>query len=442
MAGGGLSDPRQVSEEQPNTGSPESGSPGDDTRLGRRTFLGLIAAGTVVSAAGIAVAEMANNTGATESAASNKASHPGIVRVQTVYTPSTSGLLPTLIPAFETASGLKVQVTATNDVFTPAVHGEADLLIVHYYHLGQPGRQPGRAGSGTHAGGHRHPNVVPGSGQGGGTGGGGTGGGGGGGTGGGGGGGQGTGGGGGQGTGGGSGAHNVVPGSGQGGGTGGGGHRAGGGSTAVGSAAVLPGDFAHPKGASPGTINTGAFVLEGYGLWPMALFNNQALLVGPASDPAGVRGMASAAQAMAKIATTRNTFLASVNDVRINYLDELILAASGVPKGAWYQASPAVGTALLTAAAAKNAYTIWGDESSSLQSVTNKLTPMVVTDPVMQRMMVSIIVNPEKIDGVNFHGAHRFQAYLTGPSTQAAVLAFREAGFTTATFWPAASASA
>jgi ABC-type tungstate transport system permease subunit len=322
------------------------------------------------------------------------------VRLETVYTPSTSGLLAALLPAFESQTGLTVHVSATDDVFTPATAGHADLLVVHYYHLGQPGRVPGR--------------VVPGSGQGGGGGGGG------------------------------GGHHHrqgVVPGSGQGRGTGAGGKRL---STTgdAGSGAILPGGAAYPPGASPGTINTGAFVLEGYGLWPLALFNNQALVIGPPADPAGIKGMPSASAAVAKIAQSGETFLVTTTDVRIYYLTNLMLAISGVKIGPWYQTTKVVGTYLLQQAAAKNAYTVWGDENASLIPLAAQLTPLVLTDPVLQRGLVSIVVNPQKVDGVNFHGAHLLQSYLTNATTQAAVLNFREPGFTTPTFWPAAQTSA
>jgi len=39
------------------------------------------------------------------------------------------------------------------------------------------------------------------------------------------------------------------------------------------------------------------FVLDGYDTWPRMVFSNQAALVGPAGDPAGIRGLSSAASA-------------------------------------------------------------------------------------------------------------------------------------------------
>jgi ABC-type tungstate transport system permease subunit len=375
-----------------------------------------------------------------------KPKHPDLVRVSTVFTPYSSGLLAHLVPAFEKANpGLHVQLTATNDVFTPGTNGSADLLIVHYYHLGQPSRTPGRVGGPT-------PGIVPGSGQGGGTGSGGGGGAGstpstkpatgpgsGTGTG----GGKGTGSGNTAATGGGKGgrsgssATSVVPGSGDGRGTGTGPGKAG-----AGSGAVLPGHLAYPAGSSPGTVTTGDFILESYGLWPLMLFANQAVLVGPPSDPAHVKGL-SGIEAFRRIATTANSYyLANNTDLRIEFLEDMLLAGAGLSKGDWYVQSATVGTALLKQAAAGNAYTIWGDETASLSAVAGKLVPLVTTDPLFQRAMVSIVINPRRVAGVNSDGAHTFQAYLTEAATQAEILAFREPGFSVPTFWPAAASSA
>lgn len=417
--------------------------------LGRRRFMGLAALG---GTAALAAACSSGSGGAKQGGSGStlpvttKPKRPDLVRVTTVFTPYSSGLLPHLVPAFEKANpGLQVQLTATNDVFTPGTDGSADLLIVHYYHLGQPSRTPGRPSG-------PKPGVIPGSGAGGGNGGGGA-----------------------AGIGSGPGSASSAstrpatgPGSGTGtgggrggGGGGGGGHRGGATSTALipgsgkgrrtgtgpgnsgaGSGEVLPGDLSYPAGATTGTITTGEFVLEDYGLWPLMVFANQALLVGPPSDPAHVKGL-SGVEALRRIATTPNTFyLANASDLRILFLEEMLLAGAGLKQGDWYVTSGTVGTALLKQAAAGNAYTIWGDETASLKAAAGKLVPLVTTDPLFQRAMVSIVVNPRRVAGVNSDGAHAFQAYLTEPATQAEILSFREPGFSVPTFWPVAASSA
>lgn len=318
----------------------------------RRRFIATVGGGAAI--AGLAAA--CGGPSGTKSAASSThtstaPSNPSVVRVATVYTPYDSGLLPSLVPGFEQqAPGKTVKVTAMNDVFAPAMAGEADLVICHYAHRGVPGRQAGRPNAGHHG-------VVPGSGQG----------------------------------------------------------RGGG------------------QGNGP---TTSSFVLADYGLWPAAVFSNQALVLGPPSDPARIAGMTSAIAAFKKLAASGQPFLAAP-DERVAYLNELLLAASGVSKGSWYQPSSAVGDALLAEAAAKSAYTIWGNSVAALSTVAGKLVPLVVADPLLQRLMVAIVVDPAKVRGVNATGAHDFQSYLISPSTQAKIVNFREASFSTPTFWPA-----
>jgi len=57
---------------------------------------------------------------------------PPVVRVTVVNTPHQSGLLAALLPAFEKASGYKVEVYGGSDVYDRAEAGEADLVISHY----------------------------------------------------------------------------------------------------------------------------------------------------------------------------------------------------------------------------------------------------------------------------------------------------------------------
>jgi ABC-type tungstate transport system permease subunit len=80
---------------------------------------------------------------------------------------------------------------------------------------------------------------------------------------------------------------------------------------------------------------------------------------------------------------------------------------------------------------------MWGDSNAALATVAGQLVPMVTTDPLLQRLMVAIVVNPDTVAGVNSPGAIALQSYLISAPVQAKVYSFREPGFTTPTFWPA-----
>ena len=65
------------------------------------------------------------------------------------------------------------------------------------------------------------------------------------------------------------------------------------------------------------------------------------------------------------------------------------------------------------------------------------LEPLVVGDPLFQRIMVSIVVDSKKVPGVNADGARAFERYLLAPATQAQVRTFRYPDFDQQAWWPA-----
>jgi ABC-type tungstate transport system permease subunit len=65
------------------------------------------------------------------------------------------------------------------------------------------------------------------------------------------------------------------------------------------------------------------------------------------------------------------------------------------------------------------------------------LEPLATADPIFQRIMVSIVVNPKKTAGVNAEGAKAFQSFLIAPATQARIRAFRYPDFDRQPWWPA-----
>ncbi len=65
------------------------------------------------------------------------------------------------------------------------------------------------------------------------------------------------------------------------------------------------------------------------------------------------------------------------------------------------------------------------------------LEPLVVQDPIFQRIMVSVVVSPKKVKGVNAEGAAAFQDFLISPPIQARIRAFRYPDFDQQAWWPA-----
>jgi tungstate transport system substrate-binding protein len=181
------------------------------------------------------------------------------------------------------------------------------------------------------------------------------------------------------------------------------------------------------------------FVTAGFGRWPHAVFANQIALLGPPSDPAHVRGLNDAAEAFRRIASSRSRFVVN-NSVGNRYVEDIIWTRAGDPaKGEWYVNHKSQGPQSARDAAKEGAYTLWGVPPFlrlKRQSPLD-LEPLVTADPIFQRIMVAIVVNPQKVSGVNDGGADAFQSFLLAPATQARISAFRYADLNQQVWWPA-----
>lgn len=186
------------------------------------------------------------------------------------------------------------------------------------------------------------------------------------------------------------------------------------------------------------------FLTEGLGLWPRPVFSNQAALLGPPDDPANTRSTADLVEAFRRIAGTKSLFLVN-NASTEKYLARVLWEAAGRPaKADWYiecldgrclRDQEAVETA-----ASLGAYTLWGlVPFLRLQERTElALETQVIDDPLLHRMMVTVRVNPQRVEGVNFQGATSLERFLIHPATQALVKGFRYPGFDHQIWWPAA----
>ena len=162
------------------------------------------------------------------------------------------------------------------------------------------------------------------------------------------------------------------------------------------------------------------FVLEGLGEWPRTVFSNQMALVGPPSDPAKIRGLTDAAEAFRRIADAKSPFL--LNDLDgIRYLTEILWNAIGRPaRDGWLIDDKQQKESAMRVASERGAYTFWG-LTPFLRTHKNEalaLEPLVLADPLLQRLMVSIVV---KVPGTNIEGARAMQAHLLSPATQARI---------------------
>jgi tungstate transport system substrate-binding protein len=182
-----------------------------------------------------------------------------------------------------------------------------------------------------------------------------------------------------------------------------------------------------------------SFVNEGIGLWPHPVFANQMVLLGPRKDPAHVRNLADAAEAFRRIAATKSPFLSNAG-AGAKYLEEILWTSAHVQeKGPWYLDPKLEGGKAAREAAAKGAYVLWGLPPflRLKRQGPIEIEPLVFQDPIFQRIMVSIVVNPKKLSGAHDENAKAFQKFLIEPATQARIRAFRYPDFEFQAWWPA-----
>jgi tungstate transport system substrate-binding protein len=168
------------------------------------------------------------------------------------------------------------------------------------------------------------------------------------------------------------------------------------------------------------------FMEAGSGVDRELVMHNTFLIVGPAADPAGIRGMTSAADAFQKIADTKSTFVsrgdASGTEAKeLTYWKKLGIT----PAAPWYVQSGQGMAATLQIASEKAGYTLtdiatWASTKDKLQ-----LESMVDSgDPSLLNIYHVIGVNPATGPKVNAAGAKAFSDYVLSAEGQALIGAF------------------
>jgi tungstate transport system substrate-binding protein len=189
-----------------------------------------------------------------------------------------------------------------------------------------------------------------------------------------------------------------------------------------------------------GKADVERFVLDGYGAWPRMVFSNQLAIIGPKSDPAGIRGLSSGAEAIKKMADTKAPFV--VNALPgITYLTDILWLQAGSPdKGDWVLDPGVAKGQAMKFAEEKGAYTIWGAIPflRFKEKHASTLELLVTGDPLFQRIMAAIVVQPTKVPGAQAERAVKFVDYLLSSRAQARIASYRSQGVEHQLWWPAA----
>ncbi len=142
------------------------------------------------------------------------------------------------------------------------------------------------------------------------------------------------------------------------------------------------------------------FVKEGFGVKRSDVMYNDFVMVGPKSDPAGVKGAKMAADGLKKIATAGAPFASRGDNSGTNKKELELWKGAGIdPTGAgnkWYSATGSGMGATLNVASGMNAYSL--TDRATWLKFKNKgdLEIVLEGDPVLFNQYGIILVNPEK----------------------------------------------
>lgn len=163
------------------------------------------------------------------------------------------------------------------------------------------------------------------------------------------------------------------------------------------------------------------FMENGFGKDRALVMHNDFMLVGPAADPAGIKGMA-VVDALKALATGTATFVSRGDDSGTHKAElSLWKKAEFDPKAAapdWYLETGQGMGASLTVASEKAAY-ILTDRATYLANKANlQLEILVEGDNALLNVYHVITVNPDKWPKVNYDGALVFSKFMTDAATQ------------------------
>lgn len=180
------------------------------------------------------------------------------------------------------------------------------------------------------------------------------------------------------------------------------------------------------------------FMANGFGLERLLVMHNDYIIVGPATDPAGIKGTATAPEALKKIAEAKATFVSRGDDSGTNKAElTLWTMAETDPAGqAWYLETGQGMGDTLRVTSEKAGYTMTDRATYLAQKANLSLDIMVEGDASLLNIYSVITVNPAKWPLVNLDAAKAFAAFMVAPDTQKLIGEFGIEKYGQALFFP------
>lgn len=196
------------------------------------------------------------------------------------------------------------------------------------------------------------------------------------------------------------------------------------------------------------------FVHEGYGTKRYAVMHNDFVIIGPPEDPAGIKGVKNAADALKKIANAKALFISRGDDSGTHTKEQALWKATGLPldkkthsmvkkgkkvqihfiapQGDWYLSIGQGMGKVLTFADEKQAYTL-SDRGTYIKYKFGRDVPIQLDilcegDPILANPYGVIPVNPKKYPHVKYALAKQFVDWLISERGQSVIANYKLIG--------------
>ena len=181
------------------------------------------------------------------------------------------------------------------------------------------------------------------------------------------------------------------------------------------------------------------YVAEGKMTNRRLVMYNDFVIIGPPDDPAKIKGLPKALDALKRIAESQSRFVSRGDKSGTNVLELALWKQAGVePKGAWYIESGQGMGQTLGIANDRRAYTLT-DRATYLAFAKRVDLPILVEkDRPLLNIYSVMEVNPANGPRVNARGGKAFADFMLAPETQAVIKTFGVDKYGQALFVPVA----
>jgi len=172
------------------------------------------------------------------------------------------------------------------------------------------------------------------------------------------------------------------------------------------------------------------FVADGYGVNRRDVMYNDFVIIGPASDPAHVKGAKTSAEAFKRIADSKSTFISRGDESGTNQKEKEIWAAAGMtPQGKWYRSAGQGMGEVISMATEQRAYTL-SDRGTynAFRHGKSDLAVVFEDEKGLFNPYGVIAVNPKKFPHVKYDLAMKFVDFITGPEGQKIIAGYKVEG--------------